>query len=228
MAQFARALRKRALTWYITFSKRQPRATKAEIKAQFLSFFKTPDAKHLAAKNLKTTSQKSGEIVRDYDKRWKYLLSQLDYVIYEKLLIQWFLAGLSPKVRRHISLETFKTYEDALTKALQVEMVEDIPTYPTDHRLEQQLESVQKSLKDLTLKNQEISCTKCLTNGHSKDNCRQDYSRQDVRFVQTKVFCDIFQEHEDHSMKDCPFNMKNGKASRCAICETKSHNTADC
>ena len=121
-----------------------------------------------------------------------------------------------------------KTYEDALTKALQVEMDEDIPAYPMDHRLEEQLENVQNSLKELTLKNQEIWCTKCSTAGHSKDNCRHEYSRQDIRFVQTKSFCDIFQEHEDNSMKDCPFNMKNGKASWCAICETKSHNMADC
>ena len=83
----------------MTFSERQPRATKAEIKAQFLSFFKTLDAKHLAAKKLKTTSQKPGETVRDYDKRWKELMSQMDYVIDEQLLIQWFLAGLSQKFR---------------------------------------------------------------------------------------------------------------------------------
>ena len=86
MAQFAGALRKRALTWYMTFLKRQPRVTKAKIKAQFLSFFKTPDAKHLAAKNLKTTSQNPGESVRDYDKHWKDLLSQLDYVIDEQFV----------------------------------------------------------------------------------------------------------------------------------------------
>ena len=61
----------------------KPRETKAKIKVQFLSFFKTPDAKHLAAKKLKTTSQKLGESVRDYDKHWKDLLSQLDYVIDE-------------------------------------------------------------------------------------------------------------------------------------------------
>ena len=106
-------------------------------------------------------------------------------------------------------------------------MDEDIPVYPTDHRLEEQLENVQKYLKELTLKNQEIWCTKCSTAGHTKDNCRHDYSRQDIRFVQTKAFCDIFQEHGDHSTIDCPFNMKNDKASWCAIYETKSHNMAD-
>ena len=152
MAQFIGVLRKRALTWYMTFSERTPWATKAEVKAQFLSFFKTPDAKHLAANKLKTTSQKQGKTIRDYDKYWKELLSQLDYVIDEQLLIQWFLAGLSQKIRRHISLETFKTYEDALTKSLQVEMDEDIPAYSMDHKLEEQLEIMQKYLKELNLK----------------------------------------------------------------------------
>ena len=92
--------------------------TKAKIKQQFPSFFKTPDTKHLAAKKLKMIVQKPIEAVLDYEKRWKDLLSQLYYNIDEKILIQWFLAGISQKIRRHISLETFKTYEEALTKAL--------------------------------------------------------------------------------------------------------------
>ena len=125
-----------------------------------MSFFKTADAKHLAAKKLKTTSQKPGESVCDYDKRWKDLLSQLDYVIDEQLLIQWFLAGLSQKIRRHISLETFKTYEEVLTKALQVEMDEDFLAFPTDNRLEEHLEILQKYLKELNLKSQDIWCMK--------------------------------------------------------------------
>ena len=139
MAQFVGALRKRALTWYITYIERTPQASKADIKAQFLSFFKTLDAKHLAAKKLKTTSQKPVESVREYDKRWKDLLSQLDYVINEQQLIQWFLVGLSQKIQWHISLETFETYEDVLTKSLQVKMDEDFLVYPIDTRLEEQL-----------------------------------------------------------------------------------------
>ena len=63
MAQFTGALRKRALTWYMTFSERTPNASKVEIKAQFLSFFKTPDAKHLEAKKLNTTLQKPAESI---------------------------------------------------------------------------------------------------------------------------------------------------------------------
>ena len=50
----------------------------------------------------------------------------------------------------------FKMYEDALTKAMQVEMEEYFPTYPVDTRLEEQLEIMQKSLKELNLKNQDV------------------------------------------------------------------------
>ena len=46
--------------------------------------------------------------------------------------------------------------------------------------------------------------------------------------MQTKCFCDIYQEHGDHTTKDCPFNVKNDKASWCTIYETKNHATADC
>ena len=87
MVQFVSALQKRALTWYMNYIKRKTRASKDDIKAQFLSFFKTLDAKHLEAKKLKMTFQKQAESVWDYDKRWKDLLSQLDYVIDEQLLI---------------------------------------------------------------------------------------------------------------------------------------------
>ena len=132
------------------------------------------------------------------------------------------------KIQWHISLETFKTYKDALTKSLQVEMDEDFPTYPMDTRLEEQLEIMQKSLKEMNLKNQDVWCTKCSTAGHTKDNCQQDINRQDVRFVQTKCLYDIYQEHGEHTTKYFPYNMKNGKASWCAIYEVRCHATVDC
>ena len=90
--------------------------------------------------------------IRDYDKRWKDLLSQLDYNIDEQLLIQWFLAGLVQKIWRHISLDTFKSYEEALTKELQVEKDDDYPTNPVDNHIEEKLEIMQKSLRELNLK----------------------------------------------------------------------------
>ena len=122
----------------------------------------------------------------------------------------------------------FKTYEDALTKSLQVEMDKDFLAYPIDTRLEEQLEIMQKSLKEINLKNQDVWCTKCSMTRHSKDNCRQDINRQDVQFVQIKCFCDICQENAEQTTKDCLYNMKNSKASWCPICEVKIHAMANC
>ena len=61
-------------------------------------------------------------------------------------------------------------YEDALTKALQVEMYKDFLAYPVDTRLEEQLEIMHKSLKELNIKNQDVWCTKCSIVRHTKDN----------------------------------------------------------
>ena len=48
IAQFVGTLRKRALPWYMNFMESQNRS-KAEMKANFLAFFKTEDVTHLAA-----------------------------------------------------------------------------------------------------------------------------------------------------------------------------------
>ena len=48
ITQFASALRKRALTWYMNFTESQNRS-KVEIKASFLAFFKMEDVAHLFA-----------------------------------------------------------------------------------------------------------------------------------------------------------------------------------
>ena len=109
-----------------------------------MSSFKTLDSKHLLAKKLKTTAKKPIETVWEYDKRFKELLSQLEYNIDEKLLIQWFVAGLLHNIRMHIWLDNFNTYEDAVAKALQIEMDEDYPINPVDRRIEEQLESMQE------------------------------------------------------------------------------------
>ena len=63
-------------------------------------------------------------------------------------------------------------YEEELKIYLQVEMDEDYPTYPVvDSRIEEQLEIMQKYLRELKLKGQDIWCTKCSTTDHTKYNC---------------------------------------------------------
>ena len=76
ITQFAGALRKRALTWYMNFIENQER-TKDEIKTNFIAFFKIENVTHLAAQKLKDIKQIPREIVREYDKRFKDLLNQI-------------------------------------------------------------------------------------------------------------------------------------------------------
>ena len=171
MAYFVGSLRKRALTSHMTYMEKTPNATKAQIKQQCMLFFKTPYEKHLATKKLKTIAQKLTETVQEYDKRFKYLLIQLEYNIDKQLLIQWFLAGLLQKIRMHIQLDNFNTYEDALTKALQIEMDKDYPVKTIDRRIDEKLETLQKSMRKMNLRGNDVQCAKCSTTSHTKDYC---------------------------------------------------------
>lgn len=60
---------------------------KDEIKKNFLSFFKNKDVAHLSAQNIKEIKQTPREIVQEYDKRFKELLSQIPYTIDVNLLV---------------------------------------------------------------------------------------------------------------------------------------------
>ena len=95
MHQFAAGLWKCALTWYMNFTSNHIR-TKGQTKAEFMAFFKTQEGSHLAAQKLKDIKQKHGELIRAYDRRLKDTLSLIPYAIEERLLVQWFVAGLLP------------------------------------------------------------------------------------------------------------------------------------
>ena len=112
IAQFPSALRKRAFTWYMNFTKNKAR-TKDETKTNYLAFFKIEDVAHLAAQKLKDIKQIAGEIVREY----KYLLNQIPYNIDSNLLVQWYVAGLLHHVRAPLRMHDNKTLEESLKKA---------------------------------------------------------------------------------------------------------------
>ena len=110
IAQFASALRKRALTQYMNFTKNQARS-KEEIKTNFLAFFKTEDVTHLATKKLKDIKQVPGETIQEYDKRFKDLLSHILYNIDDNLLVQWYVAGVLHHVKAPLRIHDIKTLE---------------------------------------------------------------------------------------------------------------------
>ena len=100
---FGVVLRHRALTWFMNYTKKQTRS-KEEIKDNFLTFFKIQDITHLAAQKLKEIKQILGELVREYYKRFKDLLSQIPMMIDHKLLVQWYVTGLLPRICSSLSL----------------------------------------------------------------------------------------------------------------------------
>ena len=115
IAQFAGALRKRALTWYMNLIENKER-TKDEIKTNFLAFCKTEGVAHLASEKLKDIKKIPGEIVWEYEKRFKYLLSHISYNIDSNLLVQWYIAWLLHHVMAPLRMHDIKTLEEALKK----------------------------------------------------------------------------------------------------------------
>ena len=155
MHQFAARLRKRALTWYMNFTSNYVR-TKAQIHAEFLAFFKTQEGSHLAAQKLKDIKEKHGELIRAYDRRLKDTLSLIPYVIEERLLVQWFVAGLLPQNRLQLRAFEFATYSEALKKALQLETDDDVVIHGIDGQLEEKLAAMQKVIQDISSKGADL------------------------------------------------------------------------
>ena len=95
--------------------------TKDKIKTNFLPFFKIEDVSHLVAQKLKDIKQVPGETVREYDKRFKDLLSQILYNIDVNILVQWYVVGLLHHVRAPLRMHDIKTLQEAFKKEQQME-----------------------------------------------------------------------------------------------------------
>ena len=81
-------------------------------------------------------------------------------------------------------------YEDALKKTQRVKSDNDCYTPTIDRRsndsrqIEEKLEMMQRTIRDLSLRNKDIWCTLCMVEGHTKDNCRNREDRiQDVLVI---------------------------------------------
>jgi hypothetical protein len=146
----------------MNYTENQTRS-KAEIKNSFLTFFKIQDVTHLAAQKLKEIKQRPGESVREYDKRFKDLLSQIPTTIDQNLLVQWYVVGLLPRIHSPLRLYEITYCEDALTEAQRVESDDDGPsTSSTTERLEEKIEHLQQTIKNLSIRRNEVWCTTCL------------------------------------------------------------------
>ena len=199
ITQFAGALRKRALTWYMNFTESLNRS-KAEIKASFLAFFKMEDV----AQKLKDIKQRPEELVREYDKRFKDILSQILIIIDVNLLVQWYVTSLLHHVRAPLRMHDITLLEEAFKKAQQMESDVDVAIPSEKGRLEDKIEILSKTIRKLTMEKTNIWCSNCREEGHTKESCRY----QTVRVIQSEQFCDIYHNWTQHSTSDCPYNLK--------------------
>ena len=170
IAQFVGALRKRALTWYMNFIESQNRS-KAKIKASFLAFFKTEDVAHLATQKLKDIKQRLGESVREYDKRFKDLLSQIPAIIDANLLVQWYVVGLLHHVRAPLRMHDIMSLKESFKKAQQMESDVDVVISSEKGRLEDKIKMLSKTIRELTMMKTNVWCSNYREEGHTKDMC---------------------------------------------------------
>jgi len=113
---------------------------------------KIQDVTHLVAQKLKEIKQTLGDSVREYDKRFKDLLSQILTIINHSLLVQWYVAGLLLQIRSPLRLYEITYCEDALQKAQQIELDDDVllTSLITDI-LEEKIEYLQQTIKNLSI-----------------------------------------------------------------------------
>ena len=157
-----------ALTWYMNFTENQTRS-KNDIKQSFLTFFKTQDVKHLVAQNLKEIRKNPRDSMCEYDKRFNDLLNKIPYIIEETLLVKWFVVGLLHKIIAPLRMHEILTYEDAIKKYQWLKSDADQNTLLVNQRIEEKIEMMQKTIRDLSLRNVDLCCTlSMMTKGHKR------------------------------------------------------------
>ena len=79
----------------------------------------------------------------------------------------------------------------------------------------------------MSIRTNKIWFTSCYKEGHMKEMCHlndQPPPTTDAHRVQAQNYCNICECIIDHSVQDCPHNLKNTKW--CHICEASNHKTS--
>ena len=79
-AQLVTYFRDRALTWFMKFSSTQNHVL-ADIRTTMIKEFKKPKSESQCITELKEIQQRRGELVWDFDQRFKVLLDQVSFTI---------------------------------------------------------------------------------------------------------------------------------------------------
>ena len=120
-------------------------------------------------------------------------------------------------------MHDIKSFEEAFNKVQQIESYVNISIPLEKGRLEEKIEMLHKTIREITLQKTNVWFSNCREEGHTKDTCRH----QAVRVIQTQHFCEIYHKWTQHLTINCPYNLRKQKQYWCAICEEPTHNTLD-
>lgn len=70
------------------------------------------------------------------------------------------------------------TYEEALRKSQNIESDNDWNTQSIHKKLEERIDMMQKTICNLSLKNENLWCTIYMVEGHTKDTCQHREDKQ--------------------------------------------------
>jgi hypothetical protein len=111
------------------------------------------------------------ESVWDFDQRFKDLMGRLTFQISDQQHKEWFIARLVPHIHRPLIQQKVASHPEALEIAMKLEssLVGDSGGMA---QVQTQLVALTIQIAELTKgkdKHDQVSCTKCKTEGHHKD-----------------------------------------------------------
>jgi hypothetical protein len=102
-------------------------------------------------------------------------------------LVQWYVAGILPRICSPLRLYEITNYEETLQKT-RVDSYDDGPlTSSTIERLEEKIEHLKKPIKNLSIRWNEVWCITCLVEGHRKDSCPVNEHTQKTDNTKQKI-----------------------------------------
>lgn len=141
--EFGARLNGDALDWFIKVKKNIINLD--DLERLFVARFQHPDRDEIAISQFRLVKQLSGEIVFDYDKKFKTLMSQLDEAPSTRHQVMYYVDGLKPKIAALICQHKLANIQEAFERATIAE--HDgvwLQGGPSNDRLEQQLEEMQQ------------------------------------------------------------------------------------
>jgi hypothetical protein len=103
-------------------------------------------------------------------------------------------------------------------------MDDDIPSNSSmTERLEEKIEHFTQPKKNLSIRRNELWCTTCTGEGHTKDNfpLNEHTKTKNVCQIQSHKYCNICEFLTDHNIQYFPHNLRNMNLWH--ICEASSH-----